>query len=165
MKLIPLSQGKFAQVDDEDYDFLMQWKWFVNHGRAVRSAWTPGREKKLQIFMHRVLMDAPPGMEVDHRNMDPLDNQRHNLRVCTPGQNQYNKRARKDSPSGLKNITPNFGKRGITWAVKMRASKKEHYIGTFKTLEAAIQAHTAAIRRLHGEFGREVSVADLKIAS
>ncbi len=98
MKLIPLSQnggknkGKyFAKVDDEDYDYLMQWKWSYSHGYASRQA------KKWELFsakhisMHRLIMMCMTSSEIsDHIDMDRLNNQKYNLRKCTKLQNNVN---------------------------------------------------------------------------
>src|SRR5690349_18607697 len=99
MKLISLTQNKFAQVDDEDYDFLMQWRWYaikatkeelnfyavttINQGR--------GKRQKM-IQMHRLLMSlTDPKIIVDHKDGDGLNNQRNNLRLCSFSQNSANK--------------------------------------------------------------------------
>lgn len=97
MKLIELSKGLHAKVSDEDYDFLMQWKWTASlesrdtKWYAIR--WSRktehGEGKRYKIRMHRVLMGlGPKGSEVvDHNDDDGLNNQRDNLTVCTQKQN------------------------------------------------------------------------------
>ena len=90
---IPLTQGKYALVDKEDYDWLIQWNWYYARGRAVRTQYLGGGRKHLknkQVFMHREIMKTPPGMHTDHINRNPLDNRRSNLRICTPAENRRN---------------------------------------------------------------------------
>jgi hypothetical protein len=94
MKLISLTQGKFAQVDDWNYDWLMQWKWYANKNRdtyyAVRKCKINGKESA--ILMHREIMGTPIELVVDHINHDGLNNMEYNLRNCTESQNQRNQR-------------------------------------------------------------------------
>ena len=88
MKAIPLTQNQIALVDDCDYAYLMQWKWYVywdpdtRSYRVVRnSPRVNGRQDT--IYMSRVIMNAKPDELVDHKDHDTLNNQRHNLRKCT----------------------------------------------------------------------------------
>lgn len=92
MKLIPLSQGQFAQVDDEDFDWLNQWKWCAdyNHGAYyARRTWFLNG-KCYHVAMHREIMKTPKGIEVDHADLDGLNNQEYNIRNCNHGQNMAN---------------------------------------------------------------------------
>jgi hypothetical protein len=83
-KLIPLTQGKFAIVDNADFDWLNQWKWY-----AVKSYNTWYARRFSSIPMHRQIMSAPSGTEIDHRNHNGLDNRRQNLRFSTSAENQW----------------------------------------------------------------------------
>ena len=89
MKLIPLSQNKFAVIDDEDYALVTKYRWHFSkvskeYGRAKASLGRRGRA----ISMHRLIMGNPVGLDVDHINGDTLDNRRCNLRIVTHAQNQ-----------------------------------------------------------------------------
>src|SRR5690606_8965493 len=84
MKQIPLTQGKFTLVDDQDYEWLSQFQWCYHKGYAVR------RVGRRNMFMHRIIMNTPPGMHTDHVDRNKLNNQRANLRVCTEQQNKWN---------------------------------------------------------------------------
>ncbi len=94
MKLIPLTQGKFAQVDDEDYDYLNQWKWYTtkNHKTfyAARHIRINGKQKL--IYMHRVIMNIIKGYKTDHIDHNGLNNQKYNLRICTCQENNRNRK-------------------------------------------------------------------------
>src|SRR5690606_41895037 len=85
MKTIPLSKGYEAIVDDEDYEWLNQWKWYAlvtgNKVYAVRSYKEDG--KKITILMHRLITDAPDWMMVDHINRIDRDNRHTNHLVVT----------------------------------------------------------------------------------
>ena len=84
-KEIPLTQGKVAIVDDTDFDWLNQWKWYVLNKRpryyAARSVGPRG--KQTRIYMHRFILDPVSGMEPDHINGNGLDNRRANIVACT----------------------------------------------------------------------------------
>lgn len=101
MKEIPLSQGKVAFIDDEDFDRIGVYKWTYSGRYAVHGN---GRNKR---YMHRLILNAPPDLEVDHVNLDPLDNQRSNLRLVTHQEQQFNKPRMTTNTSGFK---------GVTWA-------------------------------------------------
>jgi len=84
-KEIPLTQGKVALVDAEDYDMLMKWKWFAHKdGNVFYATFSlkkdPVTKKRSKLWMHRVIMQTPDGMQTDHINGDGLDNRRKNLR-------------------------------------------------------------------------------------
>src|SRR5690349_12540101 len=93
-KEIPLTKGQVVLVDDEDYEWLNQYKWFVvsmdsknmyGKPRYYAARW----KNRKRVYMHReILVDAP---EVDHRDNNPLNNQRANLRECTHKQNMRNR--------------------------------------------------------------------------
>jgi hypothetical protein len=152
MKTIPLTQGKFALVDDEDYDYLMQWKWCAHknpskyHDRfyAVRSTW--GKKRKF-IQMHSFIMKPPLGMVIDHIDHDGLNNQKSNMRICTAAQNNMNliPRGRSKYLGVCYNIQ-NKPKASI-WK-----NNKTIYLGMFETEEDAARAYDIKAKELHGEF-------------
>jgi len=93
VRTIPLGSGFYAYVDAADYEWLSRWTWYLQNGYAVR------RENDKVISMHRELMQAPKGMEVDHKNRNKLDNTRENLRVCTRAENAQNRRKPRNTSS------------------------------------------------------------------
>jgi hypothetical protein len=98
MKLIPLTQGKFAMVDDGDWPELNKHKWQASYDQDTKT-WRAGRgyrvgNKVKHVLMSRFIMGEPAGMVVDHVNHDTLDNQRCNLRICTRAENMQNQNRR-----------------------------------------------------------------------
>lgn len=151
MKRITLTRNQFTIVDDEDSERLNTHKWNalwkpdIQSFYAVRSVYG-GNERQRIIRMHREIMSAPNDLEVDHINHDTLDNRRENLRVCTNGQNQANRRLGRDNTSGYKGVSwhRDCGK----WVAQINFNGKRKHIGLFTTaIEAALAYDRAAIER------------------
>src|SRR5260370_40767547 len=92
---IPLTKGKVALVDDEDFEWLNQWNWYASEDRntfyAVRTDYSTG--KRVRIYMHRFIIAGGKGQEIDHKNGNGRDNQRLNFLLCdkcTNNQERYN---------------------------------------------------------------------------
>lgn len=153
---IPLSQGQFALVDAKDYPSLSVHKWYFKRdgesGYAARQVWIGDRQTTVR--MHRAIMDAPKGMEVDHKNLNKLDNRRQNLRICTGAENRQNRPKRSDNTSGHKNIS--WHKPTFMWIVQIHTTikgrKRNNYIGRYDDIKNAIAARDKALQELHGEF-------------
>ena len=156
MKQIKLSQGKVAFVDDEDYEYLNQFRWYACKAH-LRDAYYVSRSERIEgkrktIKMHREIMNAPKGMDVDHKDGDGLNNQRSNLRVCTRSQNIIN--SKKVIGTTSKYIGVSWSVSHNRWRVYLRVNNKQKFLGQFKTeLEAGIIYNIVA-RRYYGEFVR-----------
>ena len=151
MKQIPLTQGKFAIVDDENFEWLNQWKWYFNSslGYAV------GQVDKKKMCMHRVILNVPKGMETDHKNLNKLDNRRCNLRICDRSENNMNHKTRKDSASGYKGVyLTKKDKRVKKWRSTIKIRDKRIFIGNFFSKEEAALAYNQKAKELFGEFAR-----------
>lgn len=149
MKKILLTKSKFALVDDRDFEFLNQWKWFYeNHGYAQRRVSKYGR----MLGMHRVIMDEPEDKQVDHIDGNGLNNQRSNLRVATKAENLMNRGKNKNNTSGYKGVS--WHKGAGKWTVNIMSYGKSVYIGLYPELIAAARAYNRAALKYHGEFAR-----------
>jgi len=148
---IPLTQGKFAIVDAADYAWLNQWKWYYHKlGYAVRSVWE--EHKKGLLYMHRVILNAPPDMQTDHRNMEGLDNRRCNLRLCTSSQNKMNKRKRAGCSSRYKGVC--WFPRDHKWKGYIEVNGRTRNLGYFDDELDAARAYDVAARQHFREFAR-----------
>lgn len=145
---IQLTKGVVALVDDEDYEWLNQWNWQCMDGYAIRK--DTQAANRHAYCMHRVIMDAPPGMEVDHINHNPSDNRRCNLRLCTKNQNNLNRKNK--VPNHYKGI--GFEKRKVRnqWYARITIDKRQINLGYFASPEDAARAYDDAAKKYHGEF-------------
>lgn len=154
MKRIPLTQGKFATVDNEDYERLSKHKWHLlkcpTGSYAQRNIPAGGRKQK-KVQMHRVIMQAPDDMQVDHIDRDGLNNQRNNMRLCTHAQNQRNRRTQANF-SGYKGV--NWNNKSKKWQVYISVNDKAVFLGSFFCPIKAAVAYDKAAIRYSGEFAR-----------
>lgn len=149
-KKIPLSQGKYALVDAEDFEWLSQWKW---HYHKVGYAAKGRHVSEKETYMHRLILGAKTGQEVDHINMKPLDNRKINLRLCSSGRNKANKIKSSSNTSGCKGVSLSKSKKNPYMAC-ITVDKKQIYLGLFPSTKTAHAAYKKAAIKIHGEFAR-----------
>ena len=153
-KIIRLTKGQAAIVDDEDYESLSKWNWYAQWSAFTKSFYAARGSRKAgrrTILMHRELLGLTSGSKLcaDHINRDTLDNRRSNLRVATRSQNRVNSRLRCDSLTGFKGVSNSKSGR---YRAQIRNKGKNTYLGTFDTPEEAFGVYSLAAKRLHGEF-------------
>lgn len=157
-RLVPLTQGKFATVDACDYDFLMQWRWCamkseskVEYWRACRNAKFP--ERKRVIYMHweiakrAGLPDAP---EYDHRDRNPLNNTRVNLRPANRSLNNANRGKYPGKSSKFKGVC--WDKCKNKWLARIKVQREYIFLGRYDDESDAALAYDKAARKYFGEF-------------
>ncbi len=147
---VPLTCGKFAKVDEADFERVSQHRWCVSEaGRARPLLYAVSWIDKRRTYLHHFILGITG---VDHRNGDGLDDRRENLRPATARQNHQNSVVRADSKTGFKGVS--FDKRGFYRAwIGIGGSKKKH-LGCFKDPKDAARAYNTAAKSLHGEFAR-----------
>lgn len=149
-RLIPLSKGAFAVVDEEDFNELSKHKWHLNNGYAMRTIRVNG--KPSMVLMHREILKTPCGLFTDHVNEDKLDNRKSNLRMCNKPQNMHNRGAQKNNTSGFKGVS--FQKNASKYMARIKSNGVDYYLGLFNCPEEAHAAYREASLRLHGEFSK-----------
>lgn len=155
MKTIPLSHPSkqlfLAKVDNSDYEWLMEFSWSAN--RSPIGLWRAMKRRtdsSPEIYMHRLIMGAIKGQDVDHRDHDGLNNQRYNLRLCSHLQNMGNQVLRTNNKSGFK---------GVHWVKERRKFKsvikynyKATHLGYFDDPRMAAAVYDLAAVEIFKEF-------------
>lgn len=136
------SKGYEFYFDLEDYDKIKDYTW-VRNGDAIRSL-TYG-----SVFMHRLVMDCPDGLVVDHRNHDKRDNRKSNLRICTDRENKLNRTPKNNKVCGV-----SFRHERNKWCARIG----KRFLGYFNTEDEAIKARQEAEIEMFGEFSYTLSI-------
>ena len=152
MKRMPLTHGEYALVDDEDYEWLSEYSWHVLKRRntfyAVGYVMENGRPKNRR--MHRMIIKAEEGQQVDHINHNGLDNRKENLRICTNNQNQMNSKKRPGMTSKYKGVS--WHKQKKRWCSEIKINRNNIHLGSFKDEKKAAMVYDDAARKYFGEF-------------
>jgi hypothetical protein len=164
MKKIKLTQGEFAIVDDDEFERLNKYKWCCSSAcgetiYALRGICLGGH-KRTSVQMHREIINAPTGMDVDHINGNRLDNRKENLRLCTRSQNSANQKLSKNNKTGFKGVSYHAQtiitkKRNYIYRriySQIRHGKKLIFLGSFKTERDAALAYDKKAIELFGEY-------------
>jgi hypothetical protein len=151
-RVIELSRGLTATVDDSDFEWLNQWKWHADtRGYAVRSTYNRGDKQPLKsVYMHRAVNNTPDGMVTDHINHNKLDNRRANLRTCRQSDNIANQKIRSNNTSGYKGVV----RRRTGWQAEISYRKVKRYLGNFHTKELAARAYNEAAVSTFGKYAK-----------
>lgn len=158
MKKLKLTQGKVALLDDEDFEYLSQWKWQFRRRYASRVKYLGGgrlHNRGTTITLHRLLMEFYnnnlSGKEVDHINGDTLDNRKENLRVVFHQNNCFNQNIPKNNTTGFKGVV--FNKQAQKYQAYITKDKRIH-LGYFNSLLEAANAYNEKAKVLFGEYAK-----------
>ncbi|MHB8674642.1 MAG: HNH endonuclease [Candidatus Limnocylindrales bacterium] len=147
MITIRLTKGYETIIDDED-EWVTKIKCHASdNGHGIIYART---SNKYSRFLHRAIIKAPRGKQVDHINGNTLDNRRENLRIVTNQQNQFNKKMYRDNKTGFKGVWP----QGKRFYGQIRLNGKKTILGSFETPLDAARAYNEAALKYFGEYAR-----------
>lgn len=158
MKEIPLTQGMVALVNDSDFERLSKYTWYSKRTSGKRLEFYAQRDDLASglhkhIYMHREIMAAPSGLQVDHINFDGLDNRRDNLRLCTRSENSWHTRKYVDGKHKYKGVSQDprttLAKR---WKAQISSNNMRRDSKRFATAVEAAHAYDDMARQYHGEF-------------
>lgn len=147
MATLSTNHGVEILIDDEDYEELSKYKWYkMKIGYIYRV--TTSSINRHSIFIHREVLSAPKGLQVDHINRDPLDNRRVNLRICTAAENSANV-ARRGGVSVYKGV---YRRRDGRWIAGVISEHINHWLGSYATEEEAGMAYNNGALYYHNDF-------------
>lgn len=138
-------KGEIFKIDLDDYEKVKSFCWYIHNRGYVATQTSDGI-----ILLHRLIMDCPDGLQVDHINHNKSDNRKCNLRICTNQQNNRNKCS--------KGIA--FDKRVNKWQARIYYNGKNLYLGSFTNKEDAIAARKAGELKYFGEFAFQGEVSN-----
>lgn len=154
MKEIPLTQGKVALVDDEDFEPISQRGWYANKLGQLGCFYAVSRKgcwpNQKAVLMHRFILGAGKGVLVDHRDLNTLNNCRSNLRLCSRFENARNSKMFVTNTSGFRGVI--LDKPSRKWVAAIWFKNKRIHIGRFESKEMAAMAYNKKAKELHGEF-------------
>lgn len=143
-----VSTGEVFMFDAEDYSRIKGTTWY-RCNRCGNGIHYIG--DRFGVCIHRHILDVPKGFEVDHINLDPLDNRKSNLRICTHQQNQCNQPPQKNNTSGVSGVS--FYPARNKYRARIKYFQQELHLGYFGSFIEAVQARNEAMRFLFGEYG------------
>jgi hypothetical protein len=152
-RVFTLPTGHAALVDSTDWPVVNQYSWAASTGEwgvyVIANTVKPDGRRTM-IKLHRLLLDAPRNLLVDHVNHDGLDNRRANLRLCNTSQNGGNSRMSRNNTSGYKGV--GWHKQKGKWRAYIGVDRKLRHLGLFDDPWEAAQAYNVAALEAWGEF-------------
>lgn len=142
MKEIPLTQGKVALVDDEDFERINQFKWYARktHNMYYAVHTLPRSQNQRKLYMHAIIIGTPPRKMTDHINGDGLDNRKENLRVVTNRENLQNLHVKKTSKyPGVR-----FVRQSKKWRATIQFKGKQYNLGNYSDELTAATVYAVA---------------------
>ena len=147
---ISLGWRKYALVDCEDYHKIQKYRWHRVMPARNKVSYAQTYRNGKSAYMHRMIINAQKGYEVDHINGDGLDNRRKNLRQCKHIENLSNTRKRGQGSSKYKGV--HFNKKNGNWLSAITFKGSTYHLGVFPTEQDAARAYNVKAKELQGEF-------------
>jgi hypothetical protein len=145
---LPVGRDLVALADIDDAERLLQYRW---RAIRIRRTWYAVRaDSDALIYMHRLILNAPDGMIVDHRDGNGLNNSRANLRVVTHRENNINAAKRAGCSSHHRGV--DYHRSTRAWRARVWCGGRETLVGFFATEEEAVAARERAAREVYGEY-------------
>ncbi len=150
-----LPDGSTFLFDEELFHRIKDIKWYQCFNKKSGAVYITNRSGET---LHQRLMDCPSGYEVDHINLDTLDNRRRNLRICTHQQNQCNQPVQSNNTSGFSGVS--FYAPRAKYRARIKASQHDIHLGYYQSLREAVQARNVGMECMFGEYGQYNNVTD-----
>ena len=145
-----LANGKQFIIDSDMYPLIENIKFYLVYGDRVDRV--PYISDAKGNLLHTYIMPKIKGMEIDHVNMDTMDNRKSNLRICTHQQNQMNQDLQKNNTSGVTGVS--YYKPRGKYRDRIKIGQHDIHLGYYKTFQEAVQARNVGMECMFGEYGR-----------
>ena len=154
--LIGLTQGQLTQVNADDFEYLNRWKWYARWDadssvfRGMRNGLLGEGRLGETVILASFVMGEPHGFFVDHKDNNPLNNRRYNLRLSTRTQNNCNRRKAHNKSSQFKGVS--WHARTQKWQARIKINGKSIALGYFNEEVDAAVSYQSAAPKVHFEF-------------
>ena len=151
-KIVDLTQGIFALVDNEDFDRIASHKWQAFQVKGTWYAQRRGNSRNETVLMHRLILNPPDGLEVDHIKHHEfyIDNRKKNLRLASRAENSRNTRKKRNASSSFKGVC--WVEDHKKWKAVCHTRGKNYFLGYFSTEQEAAKAYNEGAKKHFGEF-------------
>ena len=150
-----LPDGTVFIFDRDKFDAIRAYNWYRNYNDPEKPLYITNRFGKKP---HDYLVDCPKGLEVDHINLNTLDNRMCNLRIVTHQQNQCNQPVQKNNTSGVSGVS--YYPPRKKYRARIKIGQHEIHLGYYEFFEQAVQARNVGMECMFGEYGRYNDVPD-----
>lgn len=138
-------------IDKDDHELFNKYNWCMDKDGYLNSR-TYGK----YVTLHRLLLGAVRGQEIDHIDRNATNNCRNNLRFCSKQQNQANQKLSKYGSSRYRGVS--FCKATNKWAAMIMVNYKCIRLGRFSTQEEAAVAYNKKAKEVFGEFAYQNTI-------
>lgn len=148
---------KEVYIDTEDKEKVQKYHWNVSKRKRPENTFnvvTPKNNELDSTLLYRYIMEVSKELNVDHRDGDPFNNRKSNLRICTQADNNKNLGTKKSNKSGYKGIFWYYFKNVNKWAVTIKYNKKTINLGYYNDIEEALKVRNEAELKYFGEYAR-----------
>ena len=143
------TNNAFTLISKSSIPLASSFEWYQGkdgYPIAYKSLDDPNLKLGHGVKLHKLLVDCPKGLVIDHINRDKLDNRIENLRICTPKENSYNR-------SKVNNIKyKGIKKSGNTWTASITKDGVKHEIKNIATDKDAAIMYDLMAEELFGNF-------------
>ena len=147
---VKLSNGQLLLIDDADIDLFKGYTWYAWRPRKTCTWYAAANTADTLLLAHHLILPARPDLEVDHINLNGLDNHRCNLRYATPSQNKANRPPPISNTSGFKGVS--WDKRARKWHSYITVNGRMTHLGYYSDAWDAAESYNRAAIRAWGEF-------------
>ncbi len=147
---VTATNGEVFYIDKKDEPLVRKYKWHIcinKKSNGYQFVITSDR-----ILLAQLLMGFPKNVEIDHIDLDPLNNRRENLRLVTHQQNQINQPLQKNNTSGVSGVS--FYPPRNKYRARIKIGQHDLHLGYYSTFEEAVQARNVGVECMFGEYGR-----------